>query len=177
MYVLSTPFAWTTPNTLQLRCLMKRVRAELSNTIHCTYGQLFVLHCASNYHSDKDSSLLWGSSRRRPKGKNHKFWYLIGYTLPNQLEMQTWGKKWFFCFCYFFMFFSLQASELFSLGSIGLTPKKLFSPNNIDYECIKHIYVPYEDILKNIFWLHFEKLITDKWTRPLWISPMSWCYS
>ena len=42
MYVLSTPFARTTPNTLQLRCLMKRVWAKLSNTIHCTYGQLFV---------------------------------------------------------------------------------------------------------------------------------------
>ena len=58
MYVLSTPFAWATPNTLQLRCLMKRVWAKMSNTIHCTYGQLFVLHCASNYHSDKDSPLL-----------------------------------------------------------------------------------------------------------------------
>ena len=37
---------------------MKRGRVRLSNTIHCTYGQLFVLHCASNYHSDKDSPLL-----------------------------------------------------------------------------------------------------------------------
>jgi hypothetical protein len=58
MYVLSTPFAWTTPNTLQLRRLMKRVWTKLSNTLHCTYGQLVVLHCASNYHSDKDNSLL-----------------------------------------------------------------------------------------------------------------------
>ena len=115
--------------------------------------------------------LLWGSSRRRPKGKNHKFWYLIGYTLLKRLEMQTWEKILFFCFCYFFMFISLQASELFSLGSIGLIPLKLFTPHNIDYECIIHIYVPSEAILKKIFWLHFEKLITDKWTRPFWISP------
>jgi hypothetical protein len=32
MYVLSTPFARNTPNTLQLRCLMKRVWAKLSST-------------------------------------------------------------------------------------------------------------------------------------------------
>jgi hypothetical protein len=38
--------------------LMKRVWAKLSNNIPCTYGQLFVLHCASNCHSDKDSFLL-----------------------------------------------------------------------------------------------------------------------
>jgi hypothetical protein len=55
MYVLSTPFAWT---DLALIGLMKRVWAKLSNNIHCTYGQLFVLHCASNYHSENDSSLL-----------------------------------------------------------------------------------------------------------------------
>ena len=54
MYVLSKPSDWTTPDTLQLRCLMKRVWAKLSNTIHCTYGQLFVFHCASNCHPDKD---------------------------------------------------------------------------------------------------------------------------
>jgi hypothetical protein len=57
----------------------------------------------------------------------------------------------FYDFCYFFMFFSLQASELFSLGSIGLTPLKLFTPHNIDYECIIHIYAPSEAILKKIF--------------------------
>ena len=53
-------FAWTTPNTLQLRyrfgfdaCLVKRVcQAEQHYTLHCTYGQLFVLHCAAGYHSD-----------------------------------------------------------------------------------------------------------------------------
>jgi hypothetical protein len=28
---------------------MKRVWAKLSNTIHCTYGQMFVLHCAADY--------------------------------------------------------------------------------------------------------------------------------
>ena len=64
------------------------------------------------------------------------------------------------------MFFSLQASELFSLGSIGLTPLKLFKPHIIDYERIIHIYIPSEALLKKIFGLHFEKLITDKWTRP-----------
>jgi hypothetical protein len=37
---------------------MKRGWAKLSNTIHCTYGQLFVLHCAADYHSGKDSPLL-----------------------------------------------------------------------------------------------------------------------
>ena len=113
---------------------------------------------------------LSGSSRRRPKRKNHKFWYLIGHTLRKRLEMQTWEKTLFFRFWYFFMFISLRASELFSLGSIGLTPLKLFIPHNIDYECIIHIYVPVEAVLKRIFWLHFEKWITDKWTRPFWMS-------
>jgi hypothetical protein len=46
MYVLSTPFAWTTPNNLQLRCLMKRVWAKLSNTIHCT-----IVHMVSCLYS------------------------------------------------------------------------------------------------------------------------------
>jgi hypothetical protein len=49
------------------------------------------------------------------------------------------------------MYFSLQAGELFSLGSIGLTPLKLFTPHNIDYECIIHINVPSEAILKKYF--------------------------
>jgi hypothetical protein len=111
------------------------------------------------------SESLWGSSRRRPKGKKHKFWYLIGYTLLKRLEMQTWDKTLFFSFEYFFMLISLQASELFSHGSIGLIPMKLFTPHNIDHECIIRINIPSEAILKKIFWLHFEKLITDKWTR------------
>jgi hypothetical protein len=32
---------------------MKRVWAKLSDTIHCTYGQLFVLHGAADYNSGK----------------------------------------------------------------------------------------------------------------------------
>jgi hypothetical protein len=58
-------FAWTPPNTFQLRsrfgfdgCLVKRVWAELNNTIHSANGQLFVLHCAADYNSGKDSHLL-----------------------------------------------------------------------------------------------------------------------
>jgi hypothetical protein len=65
--------------------------------------------------------------------------------------MQTWVQTLFFCFCYFFMFFSLQASELFSLGRIGLTPLKLCTPHNVDNECMIHLYVPSEAILKKIF--------------------------
>jgi hypothetical protein len=68
-----------------------------------------------------------------------------------RLEMQTWEKTLFFRFCYFFMFISLQASELFSLGGIGLIPLKMFTPHNIDYECIIHINVSAEAILKKIF--------------------------
>jgi hypothetical protein len=46
------------------------------------------------------------------------------------------------------MFISLQASELSSLGSIGFIPMKVFTPHNIDHECMIHIYVPSEAILK-----------------------------
>jgi hypothetical protein len=49
------------------------------------------------------------------------------------------------------MFISLQASVLFSLGSIGLIPLKLFTPHNIDYESIINVNVPSEAILKKIF--------------------------
>ena len=34
----------------QAMLLVKRVWAKLNNTVHCTYGQLFVLHCAADYH-------------------------------------------------------------------------------------------------------------------------------
>ena len=34
----------------QAMLLVKRVLAKLNNTVHCTYGQLFVLHCAADYH-------------------------------------------------------------------------------------------------------------------------------
>ena len=37
---------------------------------------------------------------------------------------------------------------------------------------VSYIYMyPLKLFWKQIFWLHFEKLITDKWTRPFWISP------
>ena len=77
------------------------------------------------------------------------------------------GKKhYLFVFWHFFMFISLQASELCSLDSIGFIPLKLFTPHNINHRCIIHINVPSTTISKKIFWLHYEKLITDKWTRP-----------
>ena len=49
------------------------------------------------------------------------------------------------------MFISLQASELFSLGSIGLIPMKVFTPHNIDHEGIIHIYLLSKAILKKTF--------------------------
>ena len=56
------------------------------------------------------------------------------------------------------MFFLLQASELFSLGSIGLIPMELFTPHNIDHECIIHINVPSETILKTNILITLRKI-------------------
>ncbi len=52
MNVLSTPFAWTTPNTLQLRC-----RFGFDMFDEKGLGQA-EQHCAFNYHFHEDSSLL-----------------------------------------------------------------------------------------------------------------------
>jgi hypothetical protein len=53
---------------------MKRVWIKLSNTIHCTHGQLFVLHCplAAGYHSGKDSPLLLKFPQNSKSMKNSK---------------------------------------------------------------------------------------------------------
>ena len=79
MYVLSTPFAWTTPNTLQIRCrfgfdmfVEKGLgQAEQHYTLY-TYGQQFVLHCAADYHSGKDSPLLLKFLQNLKSTKNSK---------------------------------------------------------------------------------------------------------
>ena len=57
---------------LALICLMKRVWAKLSNTIHCTHGQQFVLHCAADYHSGKDIPLLLKFLQNLKSTKNSK---------------------------------------------------------------------------------------------------------
>ena len=86
MYVLSTLFAWTTPNTSQLRCLMKRVFCQAEQ-----HGQLFILHCSSNYHSDKDSPLLrissrrWCSSLRQRHFQLDNFVYSVGVKTTEML--------------------------------------------------------------------------------------------
>jgi hypothetical protein len=33
--------------------LMKIIWGKLNNTVHCAYGQLFVIHCAADYNSGK----------------------------------------------------------------------------------------------------------------------------
>ena len=37
---------------------MNMVFSKLNNAEHCTYGQLFVLHCAADHHLGKNSPLL-----------------------------------------------------------------------------------------------------------------------
>ena len=120
---------------------------------------------------DNATNLHIEETAKAPKGKTSQILIFNWLYSTEAFWDVNMGKQLFFCFCYFFMFILLQTSELFSLGSIGLSPLKLFTPHNMDYECIIHIYVPSEAILKKIFWLHFQKLITDKWTRPFLISP------
>ena len=55
MCILSTHLSKINPNTLQLKYRFCNVWAKLNNTVHCTHGQLFVLSCAADYHSWKDS--------------------------------------------------------------------------------------------------------------------------
>jgi hypothetical protein len=52
--------------------MMERVWAKLSNTIHCTYGQLFVLLCTADYHSGKNSPLLLKFLQNSKSTKNSK---------------------------------------------------------------------------------------------------------
>ena len=44
--------------------------------------------------------------------QNHKFLFLIVYTLLMRLEKKKWKNPLFFCIYYFFMFIALQASEI-----------------------------------------------------------------
>jgi hypothetical protein len=75
-------------------------------------------------------------------GKILNFDFFIGYILILCLKMQTWEKTLFFCICYFFIFISLQASEISLLDSIAVLSIKLSILHNINHEGVINKYVP-----------------------------------